>query len=91
MTGLLLAVARISGETRAATLHGTQQSFWSSNLNAPMANLPVVIFQFALSPYKDWQKLAWSGALIITLTILILSIVARVVVSGMQGGKGARR
>ncbi len=56
-----------------------------------MANLPVVIFQFALSPYKDWQKLAWSGALIITLTILLLSVPARVVVSGMQGGKGARR
>jgi len=64
--------------------------FWSTNLNAPMANLPVVIFQFALSPYKDWQKLAWSGALIITFAILILSIVARVVVSAMQGGKGNR-
>ena len=91
MTGLLLAVARISGETAPLLFTALNNQFWSSNLNAPMANLPVVIFQFALSPYKDWQKLAWSGALIITLTILILSIVARIVVSGMQGGKGARR
>jgi phosphate transport system permease protein len=90
MTGLLLAVARISGETAPLLFTALNNQFWSSNLNAPMANLPVVIFQFALSPYKDWQKLAWSGALIITLTILILSVVARVVVSGMQG-KGARR
>ena len=91
MTGLLLAIARISGETAPLLFTALNNQFWSSNLNAPMANLPVVIFQFALSPYKDWQKLAWSGALIITLTILILSIVARIVVSGMQGGKGARR
>ncbi len=91
MTGLLLAVARISGETAPLLFTALNNQFWSSNLNAPMANLPVVIFQFALSPYKDWQKLAWSGALIITVTILILSIVARVVVSNMQGGKGARR
>jgi phosphate transport system permease protein len=90
MTGLLLAVARISGETAPLLFTALNNQFWSSNLNAPMANLPVVIFQFALSPYKDWQKLAWSGALIITLTILILSVVARIVVSGMQG-KGARR
>ena len=91
MTGLLLAVARISGETAPLLFTALNNQFWSTNLNAPMANLPVVIFQFALSPYKDWQKLAWSGALIITLTILILSIVARIVVSGMQGPKGARR
>ena len=90
MTGLLLAVARISGETAPLLFTALNNQFWSSNLNAPMANLPVVIFQFALSPYKDWQKLAWSGALIITLTILILSVLARIVVSGMQG-KGARR
>ncbi len=75
----------------AVAFHGAQQSVLGSNLNAPMANLPVVIFQFALSPYKDWQKLAWSGALIITLTILLLSILARVVVSGMHGGQGAKR
>ena len=91
MTGLLLAVARISGETAPLLFTALNNQFWSTNLNAPMANLPVVIFQFALSPYKDWQKLAWSGALIITLSILLLSILARVVVSGMQGGKGARR
>jgi phosphate transport system permease protein len=90
MTGLLLAVARISGETAPLLFTALNNQFWSSNLNAPMANLPVVIFQFALSPYKDWQKLAWSGALIITLTILLLSILARVVVSGMKG-KGAQR
>ncbi len=77
MTGLLLAVARISGETAPLLFTALNNQFWSSNLNAPMANLPVVIFQFALSPYKDWQKLAWSGALIITVTILVLSIVAR--------------
>jgi phosphate transport system permease protein len=90
LTGLLLAVARISGETAPLLFTALNNQFWSTNLNAPMANLPVVIFQFALSPYKDWQKLAWSGALIITLAILILSIVARVVVSSMQGGKGNR-
>ena len=90
LTGLLLAVARISGETAPLLFTALNNQFWSTNLNAPMANLPVVIFQFALSPYKDWQKLAWSGALIITLAILILSIVARVVVSSMQGGTGNR-
>ena len=91
LTGLLLAVARISGETAPLLFTALNNQFWSSNLNAPMANLPVVIFQFALSPYKDWQKLAWSGALIITLAILLLSVLARVVVSGMQGGKGGGR
>jgi phosphate transport system permease protein len=90
LTGLLLAVARISGETAPLLFTALNNQFWSSNLNAPMANLPVVIFQFALSPYKDWQKLAWSGALIITVTILLLSILARVVVSGMKD-KGAQR
>lgn len=91
MTGLLLAVARISGETAPLLFTALNNQFWSTDLNAPMANLPVVIFKYALSPYKDWQKLAWSAALIITLTILLLSILARIVVSGMQGGKGARR
>jgi phosphate transport system permease protein len=91
MTGLLLAVARISGETAPLLFTALNNQFWSTNLNAPMANLPVVIFQFALSPYEDWRKLAWSGALIITLAILLLSILARIVVSGMQGGKGGRR
>ena len=81
LTGLLLAVARISGETAPLLFTALNNQFWSTNLNAPMANLPVVIFQFALSPYKDWQQLAWSGALLITVSILILSIVARIVVS----------
>jgi phosphate transport system permease protein len=88
VTGLLLAVARISGETAPLLFTALNNQFWSSNLNAPMANLPVVIFQFALSPYKNWQQLAWSGALLITLTILVLSISARFVVSALNpGGK----
>src|SRR5438034_566631 len=77
LTGVLLAVARISGETAPLLFTALNNQFWSSDLNAPMASLPVVIFQFALSPYADWQKLAWTGALIITLTVLALSIVAR--------------
>jgi phosphate transport system permease protein len=77
VTGVLLAVARISGETAPLLFTALNNQFWSTNLNAPMANLPVVIFQFALSPYEDWQHLAWAGALLITLAILVLSIVAR--------------
>jgi phosphate transport system permease protein len=77
ITGVLLAVARISGETAPLLFTSLNNQFWSSNLNAPVASLPVVIFQFALSPYKDWQALAWTGALIITMTVLTLSIVAR--------------
>jgi phosphate transport system permease protein len=77
ITGVLLAIARISGETAPLLFTALNNQFWSSDLNAPMASLPVVIFQFALSPYKDWQSLAWTGALIITLTVLALSIVAR--------------
>ena len=77
ITGVLLAIARISGETAPLLFTALNNQFWSTNLNAPMANLPVVIFQFALSPYADWQKLAWTGALLITLTVLALSIVAR--------------
>jgi phosphate transport system permease protein len=91
LTGLLLAVARISGETAPLLFTALNNQFWSSDLNAPMSNLPVVIFQFALSPYKDWQQLAWSGALTITLTILLLSIVARFIVSAVQGGSGGQR
>jgi len=87
LTGLLLAVARISGETAPLLFTALNNQFWSTNLNAPMANLPVVIFQFALSPYPNWQQLAWSGALIITLSILILSISARVAVSLSPGGR----
>jgi phosphate transport system permease protein len=77
ITGVLLAIARISGETAPLLFTALNNQFWSPNLNAPVASLPVVIFQFALSPYEDWQKLAWTGALIITLAVLALSIVAR--------------
>ncbi len=78
ITGLLLAVARVSGETAPLLFTALNNQFWSTNFNAPMASLPVVIFQFALSPYKDWQALAWAGALLITLAVLALSITARV-------------
>jgi phosphate transport system permease protein len=91
VTGLLLAVARISGETAPLLFTALNNQFWSTNLRAPMANLPVVIFQFALSPYKNWQQLAWSGALLVTLTILILSITARVAVSALGPGAGNKR
>ena len=78
VTGVLLAVARISGETAPLLFTALNNQFWSLDPNAPMASLPVVIFQFAISPYNDWQSLAWSGALLITLAVLILSITARV-------------
>jgi phosphate transport system permease protein len=78
ITGVLLAVARISGETAPLLFTALNNQFWSLDMNAPVASLPVVIFQFALSPYKDWQSLAWTGALIITLAVLALSITARV-------------
>jgi phosphate transport system permease protein len=77
VTGVLLAVARISGETAPLLFTALNNQFWSSNLNAPVSSLPVVIFQFALSPYKDWQALAWTGALIITFAVLAISISAR--------------
>ncbi|MBN8986303.1 MAG: phosphate ABC transporter permease PstA, partial [Rhizobiales bacterium] len=77
ITGILLAVARISGETAPLLFTALNNQFYSHNLNAPMSSLPVVIFQFALSPYEDWQKLAWTGALIITISVLALSIIAR--------------
>jgi phosphate transport system permease protein len=77
VTGVLLAVARVSGETAPLLFTSLNNQFWSTNLNAPMSSLPTVIFQFALSPYKEWQQLAWTGALIITLAILALSILAR--------------
>jgi phosphate transport system permease protein len=81
ITGVLLAVARISGETAPLLFTALNNQFWSLDLNAPVASLPVVIFQFALSPYKEWQQLAWTGALIITLAVLVLSIVARALAS----------
>ena len=85
LTGVLLAVARISGETAPLLFTSLNNQFWSTNFNAPIASLPVVIFQFALSPYKDWQALAWTGALIITMAVLALSITARALVpSGKQ-------
>ena len=77
ITGVLLAIARITGETAPLLFTALNNQFFSWNLNAPMASLPTVIFQFALSPYKEWQALAWTGALIITFTVLALSIVAR--------------
>lgn len=77
VTGVLLAVARISGETAPLLFTALNNQFWSTNLTQPISSLPVVIFQFALSPYKEWQQLAWTGALIITLAVLALSICAR--------------
>jgi phosphate transport system permease protein len=91
VTGLLLAIARISGETAPLLFTALNNQFWSTNLDAPMANLPVVIFQFALSPYKDWQDLAWAGALIITVSILLLSISARVILGMLQAERGSGR
>ena len=79
MTGVLLAVARISGETAPLLFTALSNQFWSLDLNRPMASLPAVIFSFALSPYAGWQQLAWTGALLITATVLTLSIIARVV------------
>ena len=84
ITGILLAVARVSGETAPLLFTALNNQFWSLDLNAPMASLPVVIFQFALSPYKEWQQLAWTGALIITLAVLALSIVARALASAKK-------
>jgi phosphate transport system permease protein len=81
LTGVLLAIARISGETAPLLFTALNNQFWSLDLNAPMANLPVVIFQFAMSPYADWQTLAWGGALLITAAILVLNISARVLAS----------
>ncbi len=78
LTGILLAVARISGETAPLLFTALNNQFWSANMNAPMANLPVVIFQFAMSPYQDWHRLAWGGAALITIAVLALNIIARV-------------
>ena len=77
VTGILLAIARISGETAPLLFTALNNQFFSLDMNAPMPSLPVVIFQFALSPYEEWQKLAWTGALLITVTVLALSIIAR--------------
>jgi phosphate transport system permease protein len=81
LTGVMLAVARIAGETAPLLFTALNNQFWSADMNAPMANLPVVIFQFAMSPYADWTTLAWGGALLITVTILVLNIGARYLAS----------
>jgi len=81
LTGALLAIARISGETAPLLFTALNNQFWSSNINAPMASLPAVIFQFAMSPYEDWHRLAWAGALLITFAVLALSIAARLLES----------
>ena len=78
MTGILLALARISGETAPLLFTSLSNQFWTSNLGEPMASLPVTIFKFAMSPYENWQKLAWAGVFIITIGVLILNILARV-------------
>ena len=85
-SGAADAVARIAGETAPLLFTSLSNQFWSADMNAPMANLPVVIFRFALSPYRDWQDLAWAGALLITVTILIINITARLL-AGL-GSKG---
>jgi phosphate transport system permease protein len=79
ITGILLAVARISGETAPLLFTSLNNQFWSSDLNAPMANLPVVIFQFAMSPFENWVELAWAGAMLITFSVLAINIITRVV------------
>jgi phosphate transport system permease protein len=79
ITGILLAVARISGETAPLLFTSLNNQFWSSDLNAPMANLPVVIFQFAMSPFENWVQLAWAGAMLITFSVLAINIITRVV------------
>ena len=77
VTGILLSVDRISGETAPLLFTALNNQFWSTNMNAPMANLPMVIFQFAMSPYEDWHRLAWGGAALITFAVLVLNILAR--------------
>jgi phosphate transport system permease protein len=84
LTGVLLAIARVSGETAPLLFTALNNQFWSMKLDQPIANLPVVIFQFAMSPYEDWQHLAWVGALIITFSILVLNIVARTFTRGRR-------
>ena len=84
VTGILLAIARISGETAPLLLTVLSNQFWSTNLGGPIASLPVMIFNFAMSPYEDWHKLAWAGALLITITVLALSIVARILESSKR-------
>jgi phosphate transport system permease protein len=86
MTGILLAIARVSGETAPLLFTALNNQFFSTNMNAPLANLPVVIFQFAMSPYDNWVNLAWGGSLLITLTVLGLNILTRVLFRDKQEG-----
>ena len=86
ITGSLLALARISGETAPLLFTALNNQFWSTDLNSPMANLPVVIFQFAMSPFEDWNRLAWVGALLITASVLVLSIIARILTKRSRAG-----
>ncbi|HVT10041.1 MAG TPA: phosphate ABC transporter permease PstA [Polyangia bacterium] len=79
LTGILLATARISGETAPLLFTALNNQFWSTDMSRPFPNLPAVIFQFAMSPYEDWQHLAWAGALLITFTILVIDIIARII------------
>jgi phosphate transport system permease protein len=78
VTGVLLAVARVAGETAPLLFTALSNQFWTSDLSQPMASLPVTIFKFAMSPFENWQKLAWAGVLLITLGVLALNILARV-------------
>lgn len=86
ITGVLLAVARISGETAPLLFTALNNQFWSTNLTQPIASLPTIIFQFAMSPYEDWHRLAWAGALLITFAVLALSVVARVLEAQRKNG-----
>src|SRR4029450_4564355 len=88
ITGVLLAIARMSGETAPLLFTALNNQFWTLDMNAPMANLPVVIFQFAMSPFDDWKSLAWAAALLITLTVLGINIRARTVLSQSAAGSG---
>jgi phosphate transport system permease protein len=83
-TGTLLALARISGETAPLLFTALNNQFWSTDLSRPLANLPVVIFQFAMSPYQDWHRLAWAGALLITLAVLVMNILARLLLRPLR-------
>ena len=86
VTGILLALARVSGETAPLLFTALNNQFYSTNMNAPIANLPVVIFQFAMSPYENWVSLAWGGSLIITLSVLTINIITRVLFSDKKEG-----
>ncbi|WP_196245633.1 phosphate ABC transporter permease PstA [Xenorhabdus bovienii] len=86
MTGVLLAIARIAGETAPLLFTSLSNQFWSTDLSQPIANLPVTIFKFAMSPFSDWQQLAWAGVLLITLCVLLINIVARVLFKNKKHG-----